>query len=467
MPQWFGLLIPVLVGGLIYNISVPAGLTPKSWHLFAIFVATILGVVLKPMPMGAVALMGLSVAIATKTLDIAKEGLTGYSTDVIWLITYVFFIARGFIKSGLGSRIAYTFVRMCGKTTLGLGYSIALTELIIGPAIPSNSARAGGIMFPILKSISESLGSRVGDGTERKLGAFLTQVCFHGNLIVSGIFLTAMAANPMAQAFAAKQGLEITWMGWFKAAIVPGLASLLLLPLFLYLIYPPQVKKLPDAPQMAANKLKEMGPMKRQEWIMAGTFLFMLVLWIFGDQLQVKAASAALWGICILLMTGILSWDDVLNEKEAWHNFIWFSILIGMAKYLEEFGFVSWFSGQVSQMVHGMPWTQSFLLLILVYFYSHYFFASNTAHVSAMYSAFLAVAILAGTPPMLAALALAFCGSMFSHMTHYGSSSSVVLYGTGYVPITTWWYLGLIVSAFSLVIWGLLGAYWWKVLGIW
>jgi DASS family divalent anion:Na+ symporter len=467
VPQWLKLFVPVFIGLLINQVPVPAGVMQRGWNLFAIFVATIIGVVLKPLPMGVVALLGLSVAVATKTLDIAKEGLTGYSTHIIWLITYVFFIARGFIKSGLGSRIAYFFVKLLGRRTLGLGYGIAVTELIIGPAIPSNSARAGGIMFPILKGISESLGSKAGDGTERQLGSFLTQVCFHGNLIVSAMFLTAMAANPMAQAFAAKRGIEITWLSWFQAASVPGLVSLILIPLLLYFIYPPELKRLPHAPEMAKEKLREMGTMTMQEWTMAGTFVFMLVLWIFGDQMDINATSAALWGVSILLLSGVLTWDDVLNEKEAWHNFIWFAILITMAKYLEEFGLVTWFSNHVGSLVQGLPWMYSFVILVLIYFYSHYFFASNTAHVGAMYSAFLAVSIASGTPPMLAALVLGFCGSLFSHMTHYGSSSGVVLYGTGYVPITTWWSLGFLVSVVNILIWGLVGGFWWKYLGIW
>ncbi|MEI8295965.1 MAG: anion permease [Alphaproteobacteria bacterium] len=467
MPKWLKLFIPVFMGLIIYQIPSPDGVMQQGWNLFAIFVATIIGVVLKPFLMGVVALLGLSVAVATKTLDIAKEGLTGYSTHIIWLITYVFFIARGFIKSGLGARIAYFFVKLLGRRTLGLGYGIVVTELIIGPAIPSNSARAGGIMFPILKGISESLGSKAGDGTERQLGSFLTQVCFHGNLIVSAMFLTAMAANPMAQVFAAKQGIEITWVSWFQAASVPGLVSLILVPIILYFIYPPHLKRLPPAPEMAREKLKEMGAMTMQEWTMAGTFVFMLVLWVFGAQLDINATSAALWGVSILLLSGVLTWDDVLNEKEAWHNFIWFAILITMAKYLEEFGLVAWFSNHVGHLVHGLPWMYSFIILILIYFYSHYFFASNTAHVGAMYSAFLAVSIASGTPPLLAALVLGFCGSLFSHMTHYGSSSAVVLYGTGYVPITAWWSIGFVVSVANILIWGLVGGMWWKYLGIW
>lgn len=410
--------------------------------------------------------MSMVTAVLAQNMDLT-QALSGFGNPVIWLILLVFFIARAFIKTQLGIRIAYFFVRLIGKHTLGLGYGIVATELLIAPVIPSNGARAGGIMFPILKSISESLDSRVGDGTERRVGAYLTQVCFHGNLITSAMFLTAMAANPMAQSMAKSVGIDITWTNWFMAALVPGLLSIILIPLLLYFIYPPEVKHHPNATRLARNKLREMGPMSRQEWIMVGVFIFMLFFWIFGANWNIEPTTTALIGVCLLLLSNVLTWEDVLNEKEAWHIFIWFGILVTMAKFLQVLGFVDWFSTSIGGLIQGYDWEWVFGGIVLVYFYSHYFFASNTAHVGAMYAAFLSVAIASGTPPLLAALVLGFCSSLFSSMTHYGSTSNVVLYGSGYVPLGTWWGLGLVVSIANLIIWLGSGAVWWKVLGIW
>ncbi len=446
---------------------IPQGVDVKGWYLFCIFVPTILGLVLKPLPMGPVALLGMSVATLTNILDIGKEALNGFASPVIWLIVFVFFIARGFIKTQLGNRIAYLFVQLLGRRTLGLGYGMMLTELVIAPVIPSNAARAGGVMFPILKSIAESMGSSPENGTEKKMGSYLTQVCFHGNLITSAMFLTAMAANPMAQALAAKQGITITWANWALAALVPGLLSILLIPLILYFIYPPQVKELPHALEIAKAKLHAMGPMTPPEWTMLGVFAIMLFLWVFGDTWQISACTTALLGLCLLLITGVLNWQDILAEHEAWHTLVWMAILVMMSAYLEKFGLIDWFSQLISAAVKGWSWLYAFLGLSLVYFYSHYFFASNTAHVSSMYAAFLAVAIAAGTPPLLAALVLGYFSSLFSSMTHYGTSAAAVLYGTGYVSISAWWGIGLVISLVNLVIWLGGGGIWWKVLGIW
>lgn len=459
--------MPVALGLLIYWIPVPAGMDPRGWSLFAIFVATILGLILKPMPMGAVALISMIVAVLTKTLVLSTEALSGYGSEVIWLVVYVFLIARGLIKTQLGLRLAYFFVSLMGKRTLGLGYGIVVTELLIAPVIPSNAARAGGVMFPILKSIAESLGSRAGDGTERKLGAYLTAVCTHGNLITSAMFLTAMAANPMAQTIAREQGVHFEFMDWFIAASVPGLISLIVVPLLLYYIYPPEVKVLPHAVGIAKKKLHEMGPMSSHEWIMTGIFLFLLVFWAIGKSWWgIDATTTALMGLGLLLLTGVLTWEDILNEKEAWHTLIWFAILVTMAKYLQAFGFVAWFSKTVETAIGGVDPISVLISLVTVYFYSHYFLASNTAHVSAMYGAFLAVAIAAGAPPLLSALVLGFSSSLFSSMTHYGSTSNVMFYSTGYIPIATWWGLGLIISIVHFIVWGGIGGLWWKFLGL-
>jgi DASS family divalent anion:Na+ symporter len=460
-------LIPFGIGSLLYLCPPPDGMDPRGWHLLAIFMGTIVGLIFKPLPLGAVALISMVITLLTGVLPLEPELLSGYGSSVIWLVVYVFFIARGFIKTQLGIRIAFIFVRWFGQRSLGLGYSLVVTELLIAPFIPSIAARAGGIMYPVVNAISESLGSRPNDGTARNLGAFLCKVCYNGNLITSAMFLTAMASNPMIQSFAASQNIEITWTNWALAASVPGLISLILMPLFFYVFYPPKIKKFDHAVTLANDKLTAMGSMSKNEWMMAGIFLMMLLLWIFGEGYGIKTTTTALLGLCLLLVSKILTWDDILAEKEAWHTLVWFAILVTMAKYLQVFGVIDWFSLSVGIYVKDLSWPLAFTVLVLIYFYAHYLFASNTSHISAMYSAFLAVALSAGTPPLYAALALAFCSNLFSSMTHYGSSSSPIFFGSGYVPIGTWWRLGFMVSILNLIIWFGVGSLWWKVLGMW
>ncbi len=439
----------------------------RGLHLFAIFVTTIVGIIVKALPMGAVAMIGIAVTALSGTLGIA-DSMSGFSDVVIWLIVLAFFISRGFIKTGLGARIAYTFMALLGKRTLGLSYGLAATDLVLSPAIPSNTARGGGIVMPIMASLARAYGSNPGDGTARKMGSFLTLTAYQVNCITSAMFLTAMAANPLAQKLAGDLKVNITWVGWALAAVVPGLVALLLIPYLIYRLHRPEITETPEAVEMAKGHLRDLGPIKRQEWMMLGVFVLLLILWIFAKQLgDLNATTAALVGLAVLLLTGVLNWDDIKAETGAWDTLVWFAALVMMASFLNKLGMVPWFSKSMGGMVAGKGWIAAFLVLALVYFYSHYFFASNTAHVASMYAAFLGVSIVAGAPPVLAALVLAFFSNLFAGMTHYGTGPAPVLFGTGYVELGTWWRTGLIVSVVNIVIWVGLGGLWWKVLGLW
>jgi DASS family divalent anion:Na+ symporter len=460
------LAVTLGVGAAIWLLPPPAGVEEKAWHLLAIFVATIVGIIAKPLPMGAVAMLGVSATAVTGTLDI-RQALSGFGNATIWLIVMAFMIARGFIKTGLSRRIAYGFVALLGRRSLGLGYGLVATDLVLAPAIPSNTARAGGVVYPILLSLARAYGSEPGDGTARRMGAFLTKTAFQGTLITSAMFLTAMAANPLAAELAGDLGVEITWTNWMLGASLPGLISLLVVPYLIYRLYPPEVRETPEAARMAKEELAEMGRMKTSEWIMLGTFVTLLVLWIFGRSLGLHSASAALVGLAILLLTGVLSWSDILNEREAWNTLVWFSALVMMASYLNELGFIPWFSETVGGAMGSIHWHYAFTGLCLVYFYSHYFFASNTAHVSSMYAPFLGVAMAVGAPPLLAALTLGYLSNLFSGTTHYGTGPAPILFGSGYVDLATWWKLGALLSVVNIFIWLTAGGLWWNLLGYW
>lgn len=459
-------VITILVGLVIWFSPVPNGITIQAWHLLAIFVATVVGIIVRPVPMGAIALLGIIVTILTGTLSIT-DSLSGFSNKVIWLIVTAFFISRGFIKTGLGARIAYLFISLLGKKSLGLAYGFVASDLVLSPAIPSNTARGGGILYPIIHSTAKTFGSEPETNSSRKIGSFLIFTSFHGLNITSAMFLTAMAANPLAMELASGLGVKITWGGWALAALVPGLLSLIIVPLFIYKIYPPEIKETPNATKLAKAKLKEMGKMKKQEWILLFTFFFLLSLWIFGQYINLNSTTTALSGLGILLVTNVLTWDDILNERGAWTTLVWYASLVMMATFLTKLGLIPWVATNIKGMIIGSNWVVAFTILSLVYFYSHYFLASNTAHVSSMYAPFLAVSIAIGTPPVLAALVLGFFSNLFSSMTHYGTGAAPVFFGSDYIDMKTWWKLGFYISVINIIIWLGVGGAWWKVIGLW
>ncbi|MCY4661421.1 MAG: anion permease [Acidobacteria bacterium] len=456
----------VLAGAAVWLAPAPAGVEPRAWQLLAIFVATMAGIVLRPMPMGATAFVATGVAVLTGTLTIA-EATAGFGSTVVWLVVAAFFIATAFVKTGLGTRIAYHFMRVLGRRSLGLAYGFVATDLVLAPAIPSNTARAGGVVYPILKSLCVSLGSDAALGTERRIASFLTFTAYQGVVVTSAMFLTAMAANPLAAELAAQQGVAISWALWAVAASVPGLLSLAAVPLLIYRLYPPQITRTPEAPELARQRLREMGAMSRQEWTLAVVFVFLLGLWIGGGALGVSATTTAMAGVAAMLATGVLAWDDILDERGGWDTFIWFAVLVMMATQLGELGLLAWFSDRVSGLLGDVHWIPAFVSLSLIYFYVHYLFASNTAHVSAMYAPFLALALAVGTPPALAALLLAYFSNLFAALTHYGTAAGPILFGSGNVDIVTWWRLGALISVVNITIWLGAGSLWWRLLGLW
>jgi DASS family divalent anion:Na+ symporter len=438
----------------------------------------IMGIIVKAASMGTMAILGIALCAFTMVLaspdskNPASESITnalsGFGNSVIWLIGMAFFIARGFIKTGLGTRIAYYFVSRFGKTTLGLSYGLNLADLILAPAVPSNTARAGGIVYPIMKSVAVSLGSDPAEPeTRKKAGAFLTLSTYNANLITSTMFLTGTASNPMAQKFAAQLGINITWTNWAVGAIVPGLICFLLMPLVLYKFSPPTMKNTGDAPIMAAQKLKDMGPVKKEEGIMIAVFFLLLILWIFGDKFNIDATTTAILGLCVLLLSSVLNWEDVKAEKGAWDTIVWFSSLVMMGGYLSTLGFIPWLAGNIKDYISGLSWYYAFPAIVLLYFYLHYMFASATAHVAALYFAMLTVGVSLGIPPLMLALFLGYCGGIFGTLTHYGHGPAPILFGSGYVEINSWWKDGFILSIVYLVVFFAIGGVWWKVLGYW
>lgn len=281
------------------------------------------------------------------------------------------------------------------------------------------------------------------------------------------MFLTAMSGNPLAQAFAKDQNISITWMNWFLAALVPGVISLILIPFIIYKMYPPEIKETPNAREWAETELKKVGKVTLPEKVMASVFVISLVLWITGSMTGIDATLTAFIAISLLLLSGVLTWSDITHESGAWNTFFWFSIMVMMATQLNSLGFIPWLSKQVSSSLHGFNWVVILVILILVYFYSHYLFASAVAHISAMYAALLGVAISTGVPPLLAALMLGFFGNLFGSTTHYSMGPAPIYAGSGYITQSEWWRMNFVLGIVYLVIWIGVGSIWMKLIGMW
>ena len=466
-----------------FIIPTPDGVTQEAWQLLALFIGTIAAIILKVMPIGAIAVIAIMLVALTGVTNsdpklAIKDALSGFSSPLIWLIGIAIFISKSLAKTGLGHRIGYYFISLFGKKTIGISYSLAISELVIAPVTPSNTARGGGIIHPIMKSIASSFNSSKENGSESKIAKYLALSSYHINPITSAMFITATAPNPLVVKFVADAtglAISITWAQWALAMLLPGLICIALVPLVVYKFYPPEIKQTPNAPLYAKEKLNVMGKMSNDEKITIGVFGLLLVLWagvpsiIFGESFSIHATTVAMIGLSILLVTNVLTWEDILKEKSAWDTITWFAALVMMATYLNKLGLIKWFSELIESNISslGIGWELSVAILVLVYFYAHYFFASTTAHITAMFGAFYAAGLALGAPPMFLALILAAASSLMMSLTHYATGTSPIVFGSGFVTLKEWWKMGFILSVVNLSVWILVGGVWWSVLGYW
>lgn len=459
-------LICLAIGLGIWFAPIPTGVKVDAWHLLAVFVATIAAFILQPMPIGASAIMGLTIVVMTGVLKPA-EALQGFSNDVIWLIVAAFMFAKGFIKTGLGRRVAYKLMSKFGDSTLKLAYTLAITDFIVAPATPSNTARGGGIIFPIARSLCSAFNSEPGE-TANRVGKFLLFSAYNSVVISASTFLTGASNNTVVVALAKENfGITITWANWFMACIVPGMVATLVIPYVLYKLYPPELKKTPEAKELAVRELIEMGPMAKAEKILMMVFVGALSLWSTTSMTGFSSAFIALTGVSVMLITNVLTWDDVLGEKNAWDVMVWMGVLVNMAAYLSKLGLITWFAGLVGAQLTGVPWFTTLMILFVVYNYIHYGFASNTAHVVALFSAFSSVAVAAGAPVIVTCILLGVIANTCSTLTHYACGVSPIFFGAGYITQSEWWRLGFILSIIHFAIWIGIGMPWMKFLGMW
>lgn len=442
-----------------------AGFDPKRWGLLCLFAATICGLITRPLPNGALVLVSITTGALLGLFSLA-DALSGFSNVTVWLIVAAFLFARGLVQTRLGERIAYAIVKRLGASPLRLGYAIVLADLAIAPMTPSNTARAGGILFPITLNVARACGSEPG-ATAGRMGAFLMKTLYQGDLVVSAMFLTATAPNPLVAEFARQgAGVSLTWMTWAMAACVPGIVGLVVVPYAVYRLCPPEAEETRVAQSLAAERLHAMGPLSRAEMITVVVFSLVLLMWLSGEWHGVSATTVACVGLALLLVTQVLQWSDLLDEKAAWDALIWFGGLMMLSAQLDKAGFPRAFADAAAGIVGGWPWWLGLSALVVVYLYSHYAFASLVAHVTAMFPAFFAVSIGLGAPPLVAALALGFFSSLNAAITHYGTGPAPIVFGAGYLTQAQWWHVGFLISLLHLAIWLPIGFVWWKIIGL-
>jgi divalent anion:Na+ symporter, DASS family len=456
------LVLIFAAGTALYFVPAPAGLEPRAWSLFAIFLTVIALVVANVVPIVLAALIGVAAAVLTGTLS-GKEAFAGFSEDFILLIVAAFLISRAMLESGLGARIAWLIIRRLGRSTLGLAYSLLITDILIASAFPSNTARSG-IIFPVLKSICVSQGSLPGEPSRLRIGRYLMMSSMAGLSLSSAMWLTAMAANPAGARLAAEHGVQITFARWALGASVPVLACAVLIPWLLLRWVKPEVTHTPDAPEQARAALAALGPMKRLEVITLAVFVAMVTLWALSGVLKLDRTAVAFAGLAVLVLTGAYPKDGFKREGEALEIWLWFALLYTLSTQLNTLGFMKWLGAGVSSGTAGLPPLLVYAVLTLAYVAIHYFFVSQSAHLLALAGVFLQVAVTAGVNPALMSFQLLYATNYFSCLTPQGSSANVLFVGSGYLTTGEVYRFGGLVTAVNTAVFLTLGSAWFLLL---
>lgn len=463
-------LAPIVVAIVIALIPAPEGLPQHAWYYFAIFAGVIVGLMFEPLPGGAIGLIGVTLvaSLSDKVFyspeQLAKAGfnagsasltwaLSGFSNTTVWLIFGAFMFALGYEKTGLGRRIALRLVKSMGRRTLTLGYAVAIADTILAPFTPSNTARSGGTIYPVIRNLPLLYDSKPNDPSMRRIGSYIMWVAVAATCVTSTLFLTGLAPNLLAVELVAKTAkVQLAWATWFIAAAPAAILLLLLVPLLAYWLCPPEIKEGAEVSDWASKELVKLGGLTAREITLGVLVLFALVMWIFLGE-QVNATTAALIVICLMLLTRVVTWDDITKNSAAWNTLAWFATLVALAGGLSQVGFVKWFAQGIAGQMTGFTPTKAIILLLLINFFAHYMFASVTAHVTALIPVLLAVGTtIPGMDMEKLALLLCLQLGIMGIITPYGTGPSPVYYGSGYLPSGDYWRLGAIFGLIFIVV---------------
>ncbi len=441
--------LPIGLGILVRLIPVPVGLTPAAWHYFALFVAVVAALVTEPLPAAAVGFIGVALAAALKMIGQTPAGaitwaLSGYSNETVWLIFAANMFALGYEVTGLGRRIALLLVKKLGRRTLGLGYAIAFSDLVLAPFMPSATARSGGTIYPVVKNIPPLYGSTA-ELNPRKIGSYLMWTGFSIDMVTSSMFLTGMAPNLLGLELARKIAhIDITWLGWMLGFLPVGILLFAGVPLLTYVLYPPEIKRGNEVPEWAAKELSGLGPVTRRELTMALLAVAALGGWIIGGA-WLAPVTVAIVVVSLMLLTNVIAWSDVAANKPAWSVLVWIASLLTLADGLNIVGFLPWFAHRATSSVANVSPTAIAVIVVTIFFVIHYFFASTTAHTVAVLPVFLAALLeVKGVPMRAVTLMLLYASGLMGVITPYAFGPGPIWYGSGYISTKDFWRLGAI-----------------------
>lgn len=458
-------IILFIIPFMILLLPVPHGLDQTAWYIFAIYIAAIMGLILRP---ASEAVVMLAIIAFGSFIVPMNKLLSGYSSGTVWLVFTAFLITQAFSDTGLGHRIAYIMIDKFGSSSLGLVYGELFTDLILSPATPSNTARSGGIVYPIFRNVAGALKSEP-DKNPRKIGSYITICEYAISLSTSAVFLTACAPNALTVSFAKDiLKVNISWMDWFIGLSVPAIVVCLVIPWIIYKIYTPELRDLPDHKRIANEGLKALGPMTKKEKLLVVFFVLAIIGWGTSSITKVNGTAVALIFFSCCSIFKLIDWKNVLKNNGAWNTLVWYGAIIGISGILAKAKFFSWLAEMVGNNINLIGLNEYIVLgtLLLTSIVIRYVFASMGAYVGAFIPVLFTLGLVANVPPIPLTLLMGASSAFGCLLTHYGGAVGPVLFGTGYVPQKAWWQIGAVLVLFNIIVYMTIGLIYWEFLGL-
>lgn len=478
MSNYIKVAIMLIVLAIFWVTPAPLDMPVVAWRFFGVFIAMIIGLILEPLPATAISLIAIVLVVVLNSFllfgpeELAKFksdsaaskaalawGLKGFSSSTVWLVFGAFMFALGYKVSGLGKRIALIIVKLMGKSTLTLGYAIVIIDCILAPCIPSNTARTGGTIFPVIRNLPPIFDSQPNDPvSSRKIGSYLMWMMIISTSVSSSMFITGAAPNALLIGFA-HEYIEITWAKWFFGFLPGAIILIIIAPLISYFLYKPTITKNSEVTKWAAQELSTLGKLSYKELALIALIIISLTLWIFGKQIGINSTVTALIAVSFMLILRVVVWKDIISYAESWNTLVNLATLVTMANGLEKTGFIKWFSGFMSHHLGGFDPVMAILVMILIFYFSHYFFASFTAHTTTLVPMILAVGLsIPGVHMAELCLLLGFTIGLMGVLTPYATGPNIIVYGSGYMQSKDFWRMGFTVGIVFMAV--LLGVVW-------
>ncbi|MDF2569400.1 MAG: anion transporter [Sporomusa sp.] len=456
----------LFVAGVFFLVPVPSGLSSTAWHLFGVFAALILGLILQPYPEPT--LLILTMTLASMFVLPLQDILVGYTDSMLWLTLVAMMIGIGLKNSGLTRRLGLLLINRFGKTTLRIGYILCFIDLLLATSTPASPARTGGLVYPLAEGVIEA-GSAGNIASRRQTGAYFTLLAYMASMLTGSLFMTGMGPNLINVKLAQDVlGISVSWPLWTMAAL-PGLIGFLLTPYLVCKFCPPDTASMAEVRAGAGRELASMGSINKNELTAAGIFLTILILWSTGTITRIDNTLVAFIGISLMLILGVLDWNDLAETKEMWSFLIWFGAILGFSAALTKFGFFSWFAGIIKLLLPtaGLEPYTILLLVAALAILPHYFFVSYTGYVVAFSPLIFSFVASTDVPRYPAFFLLAYLMVISCTLTHYGNALGPLLMEKGYNDKKTWWGVGTLITVLHAGLYLTVGVVYWKLIGLW